>query len=206
MSVTNIFIARHGETEYNRSNRLQGRGVDILLNAKGRQQAKAIANFLKGQTIDHIFSSSLRRSKQTAEIIADLFQKEYSCFSELDEMSFGYLEGRPAKEVEQDLDEIHTAWQNGNVHYAPRNGESPSEVLQRVSSCTEMLINKHQGLNILFILHGRLIRVLLSDWLKFGLSEMHRIKHTNGALYHLKWENQKFQPVFLNKTEHLDGI
>lgn len=206
MSVTNIFIARHGETEYNRSNRLQGRGVDILLNEKGRRQAKAIGDYLKGQPLDHIFSSSLRRSKQTAEIIAELFQKEYSCFSELDEMSFGYLEGRPAEEVEEDLEEIHNAWREGNVDYAPRDGESPSEVLQRVSSCTEILINQHQGSNILFILHGRLIRVLLSDWLKFGLSEMHRIKHTNGALYHLKWKNQKFQPVFLNSTEHLDGI
>lgn len=167
-------------------------------------QARAIANYLEEESIDHIFSSSLRRSMETAEIIAWSLRKEYTYFSELDEMSFGYLEGRPIEEIKQDLDEMHRTWQNGDVDYAPREGESPSEVLQRVSTRAETLIKQHQGSNILFILHGRLIRILLSEWLEYGLSEMHRVPHSNGALYHLQWTGQEFQPVFLHKTKHLD--
>ncbi len=63
-----IFLARHGETEWNRINRFQGIS-DISLNAKGRDQAEALASALKDETIDAIYSSPLTRARETAKAI-----------------------------------------------------------------------------------------------------------------------------------------
>lgn len=206
MSITNIFIARHGETEYNRLKQMQGRGINKPLNKTGRMQAKAIADYLIDQSIDHIFASSLMRSMETAEIIAWSYRKEYKYYPELDEMDFGYLEGRPIEEIRSDLDEIHKNWSSGKVDFAPKDGESPTEVSERILFRTKKIIAEHSGSNILFILHGRLIRILLSEWLEYGLENMHKVPHSNGALYHIEFEEGNFHPVYLHETEHLNDL
>ena len=207
MSITDIYIARHGETKYNREGKMQGRGIDAPLNEKGRLQARAISEELKEVSIDHIFSSSLMRSMETAEIIAWTLRMKYHSYPELDEMNFGKFEGRPSAEIEEELNEVHRTWKDGNTDYAiDGGGESPGMVLDRVLSRTDDILQKHAGETLLFILHGRLIRILLSHWLGYPLSDMHRIEHSNGALYHFKKNDASFELGYLHKTEHLQGI
>ncbi len=204
MQTTNIFVARHGETEYNRTHRIQGRGINEPLNETGRQQAKAIAEKLKEANVRHVFSSSLKRSIQTADIVASQLQLSVESHPELDEMNFGVIEGQPIDEIRDDLKRLHNAWSGGNTAFALENGESPETVLGRVKSRTDALIEKHQGENMLLVLHGRLIRILLSHWLGYGLQKMHQIEHQNGALNHLRLNgDDTFEPVFLNGTDHL---
>ncbi len=82
-------------------------------------------------------------------------------------------------------------------------GESPTAVLKRAGNRISAIISEQQSRNLLFVLHGRLLRVLLADWLQYGLTDMHRVPHSNGALYHLRWDGELFEPVYLHKTEHL---
>ncbi len=206
MSVTDIYIARHGETEYNRQGKMQGRGIDIPLNRTGRLQARAISEVLQDKSLDYIFSSSLMRSVETAEIIAWTLRMKYRSYPELDEMDFGRFEGKPSNEIEKDLDKVHQTWQNGDTDYVIEGGESPSMVLDRVMSRMDNILEEHAGSTILFILHGRLIRILLSNWLGYPLSDMHRIEHSNGALYHLKKNDDSFEVGYLHKTDHLENI
>ncbi len=206
MSSTDIYIARHGETEYNRKGQLQGRGIDKPLNKKGRLQARAIADEVKGISVDAIYSSSLLRSRETAEIIAWTLRMKYDFFPELDEMSFGVLEGKPAAEIQDRLDRLHRSWKEGKVDEALEEGESPSAVLERVTARMDNIIREHKGDNLLFVLHGRLIRILLSHWLGYGLSAMHRIEHTTGALYHIRKREEEFEAVYLKKVDHLEDI
>lgn len=206
MSVTNIFIARHGETEYNRVGKMQGRGIDIPLNKTGRLQARAISDTLKDESIDYIFSSSLMRSMETAEIIAWTLRMKYESYPELDEMNFGNLEGKRSEEIQHELGELQQIWKEGDTDFEIEGGESPGMVLDRVLSRINTILKEHAGSNLLFILHGRLIRILLTEWLGYGLSEMHRIEHSNGALYHLKENEGNFEAVYLNRTDHLADV
>lgn len=203
--MTNIYLARHGETEYNRRNQIQGRGIDASLNETGIQQARAIATHLQDIPLHGIYSSSLRRSRETADIIA----KTYDCcvvsHKDLDEMNFGVFEGQPASEIKKELQKLHQKWKSGNVDCACENGESPQAVLQRATKRIEAIISNQPDANLLFVLHGRLLRILLSHWLQYGLSDMHRVSHSNGALYHLRWDGELFEPVYLHKTEHLNN-
>lgn len=203
MALTNIFLARHGQTEYNRCNQIQGRGIDASLNKTGRKQAEAIAHYLSDTNLHRVISSSLKRSRETAELIAEVHGLEFDSYTDLDEMNFGVLEGRPISEIKTDIEKLKKNWQSGNVGYASEGGESPKTVLNRAASRIDSIINGYQDANILFVLHGRLIRILVSHWLEYGLSEMHRVPHTNGALYHIRWDGQIFEPIYLNHTKHL---
>jgi len=183
---------------------MQGRGVDESLNKTGRAQSQAIAAYLEPFGLDLAVCSSLARSKETARLIAGRFGVEVESYPELDEISFGILEGRHKGEIEQELKILHEQWRNGNTGFALQDGESPEEALARVRGRMDSLINEHAGKNILFVLHGRLIRILLSYWLGYGLQRMHEIKHCNGSLNHLKWNSIAFEIVSLNKTDHLE--
>src|SRR5438093_12451117 len=63
-----IYLARHGETEWNALGKMQGQ-TDIPLNAKGRKQALLLRDTLKGMKIDAVYSSTLSRSRDTAMAI-----------------------------------------------------------------------------------------------------------------------------------------
>lgn len=202
MPLINIYLARHGETEYNRRNQIQGRSIDASLNETGVQQARDIAGFLQDTPIQQIISSSLKRSIETANEIARDKELDIVSYSDLDEMNFGDLEGRPISEIEDDLKELHQRWKGGDVEHSCQGGESPTVVYNRANQRARTILE--QGFdNMLFVLHGRLLRILLSQWLNYGLHQMHRIPHSNGALYHLQWDKTKFEAVYLNRTDHL---
>lgn len=203
MGLTNIYLARHGETEYNRKNHIQGRGIDAPLNDTGTRQARAIAHYLNDISFHRIVSSNLKRSQQTARVIANSFGLVVESHPELDEMNFGVLEGRPISEIKTQLQDLHTRWKSGEIDYAIEQGESPKLVLERAQNRADQIIRKNKSTNLLFVLHGRLLRILLSDWLNYGLANMHQIPHSNGALYHLQWNGTGFEDVYLNKTDHL---
>ena len=203
MALTNLYLARHGQTEYNRLNQIQGRGIDASLNDTGRQQATAIAHHLNSVQLDYIYSSSLKRSRETAEVVAQIHGLDLESHADLDEMDFGMLEGQPISDIETELEKLHDNWKSGNTSFALQEGESPQVVLDRAAGKIDQIIGEQKGQNLLFVLHGRLIRILVSHWLKYGLSQMHRVPHTNGALYHLQWDGKLFEPIYLNHTDHL---
>jgi len=68
IGVLRIYLARHGQTDWNLEGRLQG-SIDTPLNATGQQQASDLAARLKGVRLDAVYSSALRRSRDTAEVV-----------------------------------------------------------------------------------------------------------------------------------------
>ena len=201
---TDIYIIRHGETDFNKSHRMQGRGINASLNDTGRIQAKYIAEFLKDVPITKIVTSSLNRAIESAEPLSIFFGIQTEVYPDLDEMNFGVLEGKPFEEVKQEVQFLHDNWTKGNLDIAPDKGENPKEVFKRAGSKIVEILKSSKDEHLVFMLHGRLIRILLSEWLGLGLQNMHKIEHQNGAINHLKWNNDKFEAVELNITHHLE--
>ena len=208
-------------------NRVQGRGIDAPLNETGFRQAKQVAGALARYTPQAVYSSSLLRARQTAETIVThlgLDTRKYPRpHCDLDEMDFGVLEGALVEDKTSDLYELVTSWKNGEIHMAAESGESPVQVYERANrqiySILHALEHKEHS-TFVFVLHGRLIRVLLSKWLGYGLEGMHRIEHHNAGLNYVKWTlfpkktNTEVQDdpllgtgsvesVFINQIDHL---
>lgn len=198
-----LFVSRHGETEYNRKGLLQGRGIDAPLNETGKRQAEQLAGYLKNYKADMIVSSSMKRAEETALFYCNGTPKKLIKCSALDEMDFGNYEGVLYEEAANDLKQLDRSWRKGEVELPIPGGESPSLVFQRANEEVQQLLKKLKTGTLMVFVHGRLIRILLSEWLGFGLKNMHKIEHQNGAVNKLIFENGRFEPVYLNKTDHL---
>ncbi len=166
-------------------------------------QAQAICEALEHYEIDQIVTSGLVRTHETAQPIAERRKLELEKYPELDEIDFGELEGKVFTEVQDEILKINEQWKSGNVSFTPKNGESPRQAFSRANSKVQQVLNTSQKENIVFMIHGRLIRILLSEWLDYGLENMHKIEHQNGSINHLTWHHGKFKAVELNKTDHL---
>lgn len=198
-----LYIIRHGETRFNKSHLMQGRGINASLNDTGRRQAEAISIYLKDQPVSKIVTSSLKRAKESAEPLCRLFNLKREAYTELDEMDFGDLEGKSFDEVKSELVHLHESWSSGKLEIAPENGENPVQVYKRANLKVEEILKLSDAECIVFMLHGRLIRILLSEWLGLGLKKMHQIEHQNGAINTLRWKESGFEAVELNLTSHL---
>ena len=206
MSKTRFFIARHGETEFNRKGMLQGRGINAPLNNTGKEQAMHLSVYLQNYEADCLASSSLIRAEETASYYSTESGLLIAKNADLDEMDFGDFEGMPFSDVLDEIKELDSAWRNGELNVKVPGGESPAEVFERADTAVREYLRSHYGETIVLIIHGRLIRILLSVWLGHGLQNMHLIEHTNGAVNQLIHDDGVFKPVYLNKTEHLTGL
>ncbi|MCH2449641.1 MAG: histidine phosphatase family protein [Gracilimonas sp.] len=198
-----LFFIRHGETDNNKASIIQGRSLDASINELGSIQAKAIRDALEPFEIQKIVASGLCRTHETVQPLAERRKLEIEKYPELDELDFGILEGKVFTEIRDQVMEVHEQWKGGNVDFAPENGESPRQTFTRASKKVIEVLESSEEEHIVFMIHGRLIRILLSEWLGHGLHNMHKIEHQNGAINRLTWEDGKFEAVELNKTDHL---
>lgn len=200
--MKNIYLIRHGETDNNRSQIIQGRGLDASLNDRGLAQARDIRNFFNRTPVDHIVCSSLVRTRETARPLEEALKLQPVGYAELDEIDFGVLEGQKFTDIQDQIKIVQREWSTGNTAYAPENGESPEDAFNRANGKILEVLNETHNRIAVFV-HGRLIRILISVWLEMGLRNMHKVEHTNGAINHFEYENGKFRAVELNHTAHL---
>jgi len=172
-----IIFCRHAETAPNASFQLQGSGLDEYLNNKGLGQAEALAERLSTQEdIGVIITSNLKRAVQTSEIIADAYPKPLKIIQEpqLREISWGVWEGM----VCPDLESLIDTWQSGDFTACAPGGETPLEVRERVLPIIYSLLKRPEK-TILVVVHGRLLRILLSSILYGNLYHMQSFNHRN---------------------------
>lgn len=148
-----LYIIRHGKTELNKANVLQGRS-DYPLNDEGIKQAQKAANMLKGIEFDYVFSSPLIRAVQTAEIIAP--NTEIQLDDRLIEMNYGKYEGTDLKNMPE---EIRIFFSDFVRNPAPDSMEPLAEVVKRTGAFLEE-ISSLKG-NILISTHAIAMKGIL---------------------------------------------
>jgi broad specificity phosphatase PhoE len=132
-----ISFVRHGETAYNRDGRLQGR-ADIELSARGLEQVARLATRLAPLEIAAVYSSPLRRARQTAIAIAAVSDCEVEIDDRLIELDYGEWDGLPLSEMRSK----RGASQFADPNFAPPGGESLVAVTARVEAfCRDRLVD-----------------------------------------------------------------
>ena len=102
--MTRLYLARHGQTEWNRLSKVQGR-TDIELSETGIIQAKLLAKRMKRENIDVIYSSNLKRALKTAEAIAEYKNFSINESEKYQEICFGPWEGMTINEIKKKYSE-----------------------------------------------------------------------------------------------------
>ena len=168
-----VLATRHGQTNWNAENRIQGQ-KDIELNDTGREQAGAIKDSIKGEKFDLIISSPLKRARETADIINQALNIPIIEDARLMERSFGNSEGltKPEiRELELEHPEITDIWNyKRNVGY---NGIEPfQEFAKRIYDFLDEIIEKYHEKRILIVSHGGVLVPMYIYFNKIPLETM----------------------------------
>lgn len=178
-----LYFIRHGETDFNRRNIVQGGGVDADLNETGREQGRRFFEQYKDTRFDRVYSTQLKRTQQTISFWEGLGHSIHQV-PELNELNWGIIEGAEATDhVRQLFDDINLRWTTGELDAAMEKGESPRQAWARAKTGIDRILAElPQGGSALVCIHGRISRIILSELLGYGMHRMNEFPHHNTAL------------------------
>lgn len=197
-----IFLIRHGETEWNKQNRLQGNS-DINLSPEGLHQAIMLAEHAPFQHVDAIYSSDLTRAVATANVLAERFDLDVKTMPELRETNFGDWEGRFISELAEEFPVAFGKFFTDPERCHPPHGETFLEAQARVMIGIREIISNHDDQNIIVVSHGSAIRLILGAALDMPIHKMWAIAQFNMALNVLRVDDGDLTVELMNSTEHL---
>jgi broad specificity phosphatase PhoE len=196
-----LLLARHGQTVWNADRRFQGQ-ADPELSVRGRAQAEALGRALRRRRLTAVYSSPLRRARETAEIVVRNRGLPITLLADLRELGLGRWEGRAADEVIATDGEHYRRWLSQPLACPPPGGEPLPDVSKRVLSAVDRIISSHpDGEELLVVGHGGIIGLYCCHLLRLSLNAVWRLRIDNASLTVVA------PPRLLsfNETAHLKG-
>jgi len=198
-----IYIVRHGQTDFNLQNIVQGSGVDSSLNDRGRAQARAFFEAYKNIPFDKVYTSKLKRTTESVQQFLDLGIQTESLVG-LNEISWGNKEGyKITPEEDEYYHYMLRQWELGNTALRIEGGESPDDVVRRMQPAVDHIMAQEHETNVLVCMHGRAIRIILCMLLNYPLKSMDMFDHENLCLYLMDYNGSFFTVDRYNDTSHL---
>lgn len=206
LTLKKIYLVRHGQTDFNLKGIVQGSGVDSSLNERGKAQAIAFFEAYKHLHFDKVYTSALKRTIESVQPFLDM-GIPYEKLAGLNEISWGNKEGHPiTPEEDEYYHYMLQQWQLGNTSLRIEGGESPDEVVQRMTPAMDYIMSKEEEKQILICMHGRAIRILLCHLLHYPLKSMDMFEHQNLCLYVLNYTGSMFNVERYNDSAHLRSL
>jgi broad specificity phosphatase PhoE len=191
--VTTVYLARHGESDWNAANRFQGHS-DRPLTEEGRRQAEALAELVAHESIDAIYSSPLIRALDTARIVAARTGLEVTELDDLREVDTGSWSGLSRAEVQERFPAGFERWIAGGSGW--EDGETYEEMGERVLRAIRTIAAAHPNGRVLVVSHGGPIRAVQSAAAGIDLHEYRRLRpvEPNARLSAVAVENGMIRP------------
>ncbi|HDG9774323.1 histidine phosphatase family protein [Raoultella planticola] len=174
-----ILLVRHGETEWNGVNRLQGH-LDSPVTARGHRQIAALIRALDGEKIDRVVSSPAGRAVAAATPIAAHFACPIRFDARLIERGFGPLEGTVYSQLNDEQRRLFDAIYSGDPHVTPPHGESLAAAVART---TAALLEAGEAGDrcVCVVSHGQVMQAVISTLDGHGAENFPRYAHLNGS-------------------------
>lgn len=200
-----IYIVRHGETDFNKLSIVQGQGVDTDLNETGLRQGKLFFEKYQHVQFHKVYISTLKRTQQTVQAFIDR-GITYEALAGLNEISWGDFEGKAQDFKEREFyTQAINAWNSGNYDLAVANGETPNQLQARQKEAMKRIMEQEAEETILICMHGRAMKSLLCLLLNQPLKNMDNFEHRNACLYILNYNGESFELELANDVSHLLG-
>ncbi|KAK9814355.1 hypothetical protein WJX72_004428 [[Myrmecia] bisecta] len=202
--ATELLLVRHGETDWNLDNRLQGQSeLDPPLNQTGLRQAQALVEGLRQYKIDAVYSSDLLRTMQTAQVLAAAFGKQVVPDPDLRERHLGVLQGltHPQAAAAEPDAYIQLTANNPDTRL-PGGGESVNDLAERAGRAISKIANQHPGQTVLVVVHGG----LLHECYRHAAGHAYNGKMVNGAINRIKVDRNEWVVLQWGDVTHLKAV
>ncbi|EHG6001914.1 MULTISPECIES: 2,3-diphosphoglycerate-dependent phosphoglycerate mutase GpmB [Escherichia] len=186
-----VYLVRHGETQWNAERRIQGQS-DSPLTAKGEQQAMQVATRAKELGITHIISSDLGRTRRTAEIIAQACGCDILLDPRLRELNMGVLETRNIDSLTEEEENWRRQLVNGTKDGRIPQGESMLELSERMHSVLASCLELPQGSRPLLVSHGIALGCLVSTILGLPAWAERRLRLRNCSISRVDYQESQW--------------
>ncbi len=206
--MIDLWLVRHGETDWNRELRFQGH-LDAPLNALGMQQAQRLGLHLAGQGPRPLLASDLLRTRQTAEPLAGQWQKPALSERLWREQAFGVIEGLTLAEVQERYPEVVDGWRRRDPDFAPQGGESRRQFHARVMQAVQALVqqcSQHCWHSPVVVSHGGVLDMIYRSATGQPLAGPRECTIPNAGLNHVRTDGVRFEIVQWAQTDHLEGL
>jgi len=190
---TTLYLARHGQTQWNNVKRFQGQ-LDSDLTEIGQQQSTQLAKQLANKNINLIFSSTLGRAMDSALICQQLLKKSITHLNEIMERDLGDWQGQYISDISTDKNYHEILHQFTNL--APPHGESATDCGLRIEQALKKLAKHHINKNLLIIFHGEALRCFLAKLGHNSTDNAYEL-YDNGCVLQLSYlqSNDSFQRI-----------
>lgn len=204
---TKIILVRHGETEWNKEDRIQGHR-DVPLTELGRDQAKSLGTKLRETNIRVAYASDLSRARETAEIALRGLNIPLHPSPALRERSFGAWEGKLWKDIVNNIPEDVKQFRQDPLNFAPQGGETWITMQRRVFSEVKNAAARHVGETIAVFTHGGPTKAVILEALDLPSTKWRGLLTDNASLSILEWNETTslWQLLNFNDTCHLNGM
>ena len=178
-----IYLARHGETRWNVEGRMQG-WENSELTATGKQHALRHGEILNQEGVKRIFASDLGRVRETVEGIQQSCDAKVTHFQQLRERNVGSWEGEQFWDLRDRYPEAWKQWENRDEEFAPPEGESLSQMKQRVRQVLPLLVNAATD-PVAFVSHGITTLVLIDLLIGLSLEQKQRLRIPHDVIHRI---------------------
>ena len=202
--MTEIIIARHGQTEWNVGEVFRGR-VDVELDETGLKQAELLAEYLSDRKIDAVYSSPLKRSLKTAAAIAGRHNLEVEITSGLIDFNYGEWQGLSHQEVKDKYKELYKEWTENPQLVITPGGESLKDVSKRAAGVVDEVITRYDG-TVVLVAHRVVNKVLICSLLGLDNSHFWDIRQDTCGMTIFAYEKGRFVLTEHNNTSYLKSI
>ncbi|MEY4320122.1 MAG: hypothetical protein RLZZ471_63 [Actinomycetota bacterium] len=212
--LTTIVLVRHGRTALTESHKISGGdGDDPSLSDAGRRDAASAASVIEQLGRDgrwkHIppvaavVASPMKRTKETAEIIANPLGLTVSLNENLREIGFGDWDGLTNEQVAEATPEVLAAWQ-GSYDIAPPNGESLATFDLRINRARQQIVKEFAGKTVVAVAHVMPVRGFIKWALDAGPSAYWRPQVAPCSITIIRvWGDEAAELLATNITAHL---
>jgi broad specificity phosphatase PhoE len=184
--MAEIWLVRHGQTDWNLEGRFQGQ-LDVPLNDIGMDQVRVFAENLGDRAFCALYSSDLLRARQTAEIISGHVNLPIKFDRRLREISQGQVEGLLLSEVSQKFGNELNERRINPVHSRMPGGESVSEVAERVKFAMDDIARAHPTEPVLVASHGLAIATMLCRVRGYPMETVYSHIQENATAEVIEW-------------------
>lgn len=203
---TICYLIRHGATVNNEQNPpvLQGQRVDLELSVAGRDQAARTGRFLAARTIDAVYSSPMRRARQTAEAIASPHGLSVEIVEDIIEVDVGEWEGMNWDDIRRADPTAYEAFMTDAGSHGYLGGECLREVMDRAAPALDALLRDNVGRRVVVVAHNVVNRGYLTQLLGMPLARYRSVPQDNCGLNVLRCRQGTIKAVTVNSVFHLE--